>query len=114
MIANPKVQSISVKDLIERGLIVAPTKVFGSHGGKIIQATLKKDGTFIYSKEVYASPSVAAGRGITAELGMSTPGRTYASVNGWKFWQVRCPDGTSRSLADIREQMRSHPKKPRG
>ena len=55
--------------------------------------------------KTYSSPSVAAGRAITTEIGTSSIGRGYLSINGWKFWQVPCPDGKTRTLAEIRDQL---------
>ena len=100
-----ELHQLHVRDLIERGLIRAPAPVFGFHSGRRIEARLEAQGAFRYGREIYASPSVAAGKAITAETGISSPGRTYLSINGWKFWQVTCPDGKSRTLAEIREQM---------
>jgi hypothetical protein len=103
--------TLTVKDLIDQGFIKAPAKVFlrhlrkDTHLRKDIEATLNKDGSFTYAGSTYASPSVAAGRAITAELGVTTPGRTYQSVNGWRFWQVRGPSGKVQSLAEIRQQL---------
>jgi hypothetical protein len=104
---EPELLRIVVTDLIDHGLIRVPTTVFGTHSGQRVEATLKSDGTFVHRGNTYSSPSVAAGRAITAELGASSIGRAYLSVNGWKFWQVVCPDGATRSLANIREQLLS-------
>jgi len=104
---EPKPLSIVVTDLIDHGLIRAPTTVFGIHSGKRLEALLTADGTFVHRGNVYSSPSVAAGRVITLELGTSSAGRGYLSINGWKFWQVACPDGRSRTLADLRDQLLS-------
>jgi hypothetical protein len=99
--------TIVVTDLIDHGLVSAPTIVFGTHSGRRIEARLTPDGTFLYRGHTYSSPSVAAGRAITAETGISSGGRGYLSINGWKFWQVICPDGKTRTLADIRDQLLS-------
>ena len=99
--------TIIVTDLIDQGLINPPTTVFGTHSSRRIEALLMPDGTFVHRGNIYSSPSIAAGRAITAEVGVSSSGRCYLSVNGWKFWQVICTDGRSRSLADIREQLLS-------
>ena len=102
---DPEPLTVIVTDLIDLGLIRPPTTVFGTHSSKRVEAILTPDGTFIHRGNVYSSPSVAAGRVITAELGISSVGRSYLSVNGWKFWQVICPDGKPRSLADLRYQL---------
>jgi hypothetical protein len=104
---NPEPLTIIVTDLIDHGLISPPTTVFGTYAGKRVQALLTEDGTFIHRGNIYSSPSVAAGYAITAEVGVSSIGRNYLSVNGWKFWQMACPDGKTRTLADLREQLLS-------
>jgi hypothetical protein len=104
-----QLQQLQVRDLIDRGLIRAPVSAFGVHSGKRIEARIDAQGTFAYRGETYASPSVAAGRAITHETGIATPGRAYLSVNGWKFWQISCPDGKDRTLAEIRDQLASPP-----
>jgi hypothetical protein len=104
---EPKPFPIMVTDLIDHGLISAPITVFGTHSGKRIEARLTSDGTFVHRGNTYSSPSVAAGRAITADIGTSSIGRGYLSINGWKFWQVVCPDGKIRTLAEIRDQLLS-------
>jgi hypothetical protein len=102
---DPEPLTIIVTDLIDHGLINPPTTVFGTYTGKRVEALLTPDGTFVHRGNVYSSPSVAAGRAITAEVGISSIGRKYFSVNGWRFWQIVCRDGKTRSLADLREQL---------
>ena len=96
---------ILVTDLIDHDLIHTPTTVFGTHSGKRIEAVLTPDGTFLHRGRTYSSPSVAAGNAITATLGVSSIGRNYLSINGWKFWHVLDSDGTPRCLADLREEL---------
>ena len=102
---DPEPLTIIVTDLIDHGLINPPARAFGTYGGKQIEALVLADGTFVHRDNRYSSPSVAAGRAITAEAGVLSAGRNYLSVNGWKFWQVICPDGEARSLADLRDQL---------
>jgi hypothetical protein len=104
---DPEPLTIIVTDLIDHGLISPPITVFGTHSGKRVEALLTPDGTFIHRDNIYSSPSVAAGRAITAEVGVSSIGRKYLSVNGWKFWQMVCPDGKTRTLSDLREKLLS-------
>jgi hypothetical protein len=102
---HPEPLVIVVTDLIDEGLISPPTKVFGTYGGTRIEALLTPDGTFVHHGSEDTSPSVAAGRAITAETGVTSTGRNYFSVNGWKFWQVIGPDGKSSSLAELRRRL---------
>jgi hypothetical protein len=101
--ATPR-SNVNVKDLIDSGLIVAPTSIFGFHLGKRIEASLAVDGTISFRRRKYSSPSMAAGQAITASTGTSPPGRPYYSVNGWKFWKVSRADG-QWTLAQIRRQL---------
>lgn len=100
---EPSLLGPSVASLIGSGAIEAPVTVRGDWHGKTIEAELQMDGTFVFQKQTYSSPSVAAGHAITATSGVTTPGRAYASVNGWKFWNVRGADGQWRSLKEIRD-----------
>jgi Restriction Enzyme Adenine Methylase Associated len=104
-----KSRSSSVRDLIDHGLIRAPAVARGEHRGTIIKATIEADGSFVWKKERFNSPSVAAGYAITAATGAQTPGRRYFSVNGWKFWHVQCQDGQFRSLTEIRDSLPDRP-----
>jgi hypothetical protein len=96
---------VDVKNLIDSGLIAAPTPIFGFYYGERIRARLDGDGTFSFRRRKYSSPSMAAGQAITANTGASPPGRLYHSVNGWTFWRITRPDGETRTLAEIREQL---------
>src|ERR1700751_5439242 len=51
--SGQKPLSLHVKDLIERGLIKAPARLFGFHSGKRIQALLGADGIFSYRGQRY-------------------------------------------------------------
>ena len=102
---KPPLIGPSVAALIESGAIKAPVTVRGDWQGKTIEASLQQDGTFLFREQAYNSPSVAAGHAITATSGVTTPGRAYASVNGWKFWQVEVAKGEWRSLKDIRDSV---------
>ena len=102
---SDEVQSISVADLIEAGLLRHTARLHGYYGQLRIEATLKRDGTFVCDEVVSSSPSVAAGRAITAKSGQRTPGRTYLSVNGWIFWRVTGRGENARTLADLRREL---------
>jgi RAMA domain-containing protein len=102
---EPEPLTIMVTDLIDHGPISVPATAFGTHSGKRIEARLTSDGTFVHRGNTYSSPSVAAGRAITAEVDTLSIGRGYLSINGWKFWQVVCPDGKIRTLSEIRDQL---------
>ena len=80
--------SVTLEDLIKRGHLQAPTRIFGSHSGKNIVGRVLRDGSIQIGRDRFASPSVAAGVAITKATGRLTPGRRYFSINGWFFWFV--------------------------
>lgn len=90
--------------LIEEGAITAPSIIRGDAQGTAIEATIEKDGTIVFRGMSFNSPSVAAGHAITATTGFTTPGRSYASVNGWKFWRIAGKRGEWRSLKEVRDE----------
>lgn len=101
----------TVRDLIDHGLVRAPAVAQGERvrGQITIKAIIEADGSFVWKKKRFNSPSVAAGYAITEATGSVTHGRRYFSVNGWKFWHVQCQDGQLRSLAEIRELLPDDP-----
>ena len=102
---NPAAFQITVKDLIDGHMLAAPVEAFGLHQGAKIEATIQRNGAFASELGEFSSPSVAAGRLITHITGSRSDQRNYFSVNGWKFWNVRCPDGQARNLATLREAL---------
>jgi hypothetical protein len=88
--------------LIESGAIKAPLTATGVFKGITVKATIQHDGSFSVNGRLLSSPSVAAGVAITEATGWRSPGRQYASVNGWHFWTVEAGGGEQRSLSDIR------------
>jgi Restriction Enzyme Adenine Methylase Associated len=102
---EPEKPSSTVRDLIDQGLLRVPVVAQGVHAGEVIKATIEADGSFVWKKERFNSPSVAAGHAITDTTGFRTSGRQYFSVNGWKFWHVRGQDGQLRSLSEIRSAL---------
>jgi len=52
---QPELLKIVVSDLIDLGLIKAPSAVFGIHAGKRIEAMLTADGAFVYWGNSYST-----------------------------------------------------------
>lgn len=97
----------TVADLIRADLITVPSPADGEYLGALIEAELQVDGSFIWNGHRYGSPSAAASFALAAALGRRTIGRQYLSVNGWNIWNVQCPDGHKRLLADVRRMLAS-------
>lgn len=97
----------TLASLVDSGAIAAPAVVRGDAKGTVVEATVEMDGTITYQGKTFNSPSVAAGHAITATTGFTTPGRSYASVNGWAFWRVADVTGQWRSLKEVRDEQTS-------
>lgn len=95
---------VTVKDLIDQGAIRAPAALYAERRGHQFEVTVEEDGSFVWRDQRFSSPSVAAGRLITLACNERTPGRGYFAVNGWNFWKLRAPDGSVRTLSEIREE----------
>jgi len=96
---------LQVVDLINEGFIIAPAKTFGIYRGNRIWAVIEVDGSFVFGKAVYSSPSVAAGRAITTLFKVTSPERSYLSVNGWRFWQIVGRDGVAATIGELRSRL---------
>lgn len=84
---------VSIKDLINSGLLVPPVELERTYKGQSFKATINADGTVSYDGNVYSSPSVAAGMAIAAVKGPPPPGKPgYYPADGWIFWKLRDPE----------------------
>lgn len=100
----------TVKDLIDEGLIIAPSTARGCYQGVKFEAELDSRGEFTWRGQRFSSPSSVAAHAYTAATRRRTPGRAYYSVNGWLIWSVQTPSGEYRPLADVRAESRERVK----
>ena len=83
-----------MRQLVDRGLLAISDQLVGSHKGVDYHAVLTPLARIrIESGEEFESPSPAA---------MAVLGRQ--SWNGWMFWQVVNPDGSTMRFDDLRKQ----------
>jgi hypothetical protein len=54
------IQSVRIVDLIEAGLLPRSARLRGNYGEHSLEATLRRDGTFVCGSTISSSPSVAA------------------------------------------------------
>ncbi len=97
---------VSVKELLDAGMIIAPSTARGRYEDLEFEAALSSDGLFEWRGKIYPSASAAAAHAITGITGRRSSGRAYLSVNGWTVWSALTPDGTYQLLADIRRAYR--------
>jgi len=90
---------ITLRDLIEAGLIRAPLKVEKTYRGKKLTATIEADGTIAFLGKSYTSPSTAGGVARAHVLG----GHPRAT-NGWDFWTFTDKGGQRSPIKTIRER----------
>lgn len=101
---RPKeVSSVSLQQLIEKGLIEPPLEVQRLYKGHEMSGRIEADGRVTFAGEAYNSVSVAAAMARKTVIG-AQPGRKYPQTNGWTFWRFRDRDGAYRELSVLRER----------
>ena len=91
--SSPKARSgVSLRDLVEAGLIRPRTVLTHLYKGRELTATVNKDGTVTFGSEVFKSPSMAGGAA-RASVSGKKPGGRLPPTNGWRFWRVLTPEG---------------------
>jgi Restriction Enzyme Adenine Methylase Associated len=98
------VSAVSVKQLIEAGLIKPPLDLSRKYKGQILSARIESDGRVSCLGGTYDSVSVAAAMARRSVIG-APPGRKYPQTNGWTFWQFREGAGQLQELSVLRERL---------
>ena len=83
---------ISLKDIIDAGIIKPPLSLEQDYLGKHFTAMVNKDGDVVYDGKEYSSPSAAGGMAKVAVKGPPPTGKPYYSTNGWTFWKYKDPE----------------------
>ena len=98
-----EVARVSVRDLIQTGLIRPPLDLVKRYKGQQLSGRIERDGRVSSVGETHDSLSTAAGMARKSVIG-APPGRKYPQTNGWTFWQFRDEDGQVRDLTVLRER----------
>lgn len=128
--SNGKGPAVTLRDLINKGVIKPPCPVFGFYQSRKIEATIEHDGAIRFNGYRYDSPSTAADRarisviglphkqrehllkmspaGINYVLGVSPVQNKYYQTDGWKFWKTRDARGREVDLQTIRKRANGH------
>jgi hypothetical protein len=93
---------ISLRDLIDAGLVEPPADIEVSYRGQRLAGQIKTDSKVVWNGETYESLSTAAGMARKSIIG-TRPGRAYPQTNGWTFWHIRDAEGNLRALDDLRQ-----------
>jgi hypothetical protein len=93
-----KVVGVSLKDVIDEGLLKPPLKLTVHYMGRDFESELLSNGTVRFQGKIYKTCSAAAdsARGTVTGRRMST--------NGWIFWHYRDPQGTLVPLDTARQE----------
>ncbi len=84
--------SIGISDLIAKGLIKPPLKIYRNYKGRTFNAEITQRGTVLINREEYSSLSTAASK------------LTGTSINGWIWWLFKDEFGNERNLDYLRKK----------
>jgi hypothetical protein len=97
--------AVTVRDLIDSGLVKPPLDLCCSYKGKDVRARIERDGRIRFGDQVVDSLSTAAGMARVSVAG-KFPGRKYPQTNGWGFWRFKDGDGQLRPIGHLRKRLR--------
>jgi hypothetical protein len=95
---------VTVKDLLDAGLIRPGMELRQRYLGQEVRATIEHDGRVRHGDQVYNSLSIAAGAARVAVKGPPPDGRRYYQTNGWTFWEYTDAGGTQKPIETLRKQ----------
>ncbi|MEP6978226.1 MAG: restriction endonuclease [Thermoleophilia bacterium] len=98
------VAAVSVRQLIEAGVIEPPLELRRQYKGHELTARIEEGGRVWCLGTIYDSVSLAAAMARHSIVG-APPGRKYPQTNGWTFWKFKDHDGQFRELAVLRERL---------
>jgi len=102
---------VSLKSLVEAGLLRVPTEIFATYKGKDLRATVSPDGAIVYRGGRYPSLSAAAIR--AQELILGPEGGRKPATNGWVFWRMQDMETGERvPLSVLRDRYLRQARKP--
>jgi hypothetical protein len=93
--------NISVKDLIDGGLICPPMKLEQTYLGQRFQARIEIDGRITFRGVSYNSLSTAAGVARKTVIG-TLPRYRFPQTNGWTWWFCKDKNNHRVMLNELR------------
>lgn len=94
---------VSLRDLIEAGILVVPAKLVCEFRGHRLEAAVDGEGQVIYQAKAYGSPSLAAAVARRPFYVGGLPKDRLPATNGWVFWKV-VVRGEPLILDELRKQ----------
>lgn len=95
---------VTVKDLIDSGLVRPPLALHQSYLGMELSAWIGADGKVTFDGEVLESLSTAAERARAKALAADGKKLEVVAANGWTFWKYRDEGGEVRRVHDLRQK----------
>jgi len=91
----------TLNDLVEAGLLRLPATLSAVYKKTPVEAVAYADGRIEAMGEQHRSVSGAAGR----VRGLVSGDRASYATDGWTFWRVEAADGSTRTLASLRDEL---------
>lgn len=92
---------VSLMDLMTKGILTPPIKLYRKYKGRMMEASLLSDGQIEFEGKRYGSCSTAG------EAARATVTGRRMNTNGWSFWQTRDEDGRLHELIEARKRFLS-------
>lgn len=106
---SPTSYAVSLRDLIEHGLIQPPLELETNYYNTRLTAMVQADGSVLANGATYNSLSEAAGMCRNAVKGPPRDGRKLYQTNGWTFWRYRDPEtGRLKFVDELRRRYLSN------
>jgi len=96
----PKGLRVSLKDLVDAGIIVAPLDIHRNYKQKLHKASIGTDGLISFHGQSFHSPS-GAGRAVRILSGAPP---NSAQTAGWAFWKFVDTDGKAKPISELRQR----------
>ena len=96
----PKGLRVSLKDLVDAGIIVAPLDIHRNYKQKLHKASIGTDGLISFQGQSFHSPS-GAGRAVRILSGAPP---NFAQTAGWAFWKFVDTDGKEKPISELRQR----------
>lgn len=97
-------QDVTLRNLINKGLLKPPCRIFAVYHKERLEATIERDGSVVFQSNHYKSLSLAGGCARNSVIGPPKDGRKYYQTNGWTFWRIEDEEGKTITLHKLREQ----------
>ena len=95
---------VTLKQLLDAGLIQPGTQLRQRYLGRDVSATVESDGRVRVGDEVFESLSIAGGAARVNVKGPPPDGRRYYQTNGWTFWEYEDASGKRQPIETLRKQ----------